>query len=153
MSLWANLLEDGREIDRELVPREFWLKPLSFKPLGDAHFGVDVYTAGFHGDIEGGPHKNCEQNRLFRHRNGQNDLLAFNGDVMEMASGSAISVKGKGDELSLAAVLIGQISPEGSSDYEGEFDVKTRFNYAVNADIFYDDFMAYRRSIAFPKSI
>ncbi|MCB0362537.1 MAG: hypothetical protein KDD35_07440 [Bdellovibrionales bacterium] len=121
-----------------------WIKPLPFTKLFDSEkFNKPASTVGFHFD-KSDAQKNCEPNQMFKHPEIPG-LVVFNGDTLGGASGSAVAVPDRNNILTFAAIFTGQSIPYSQTEFEGDFDLARRYNYGIDGNEIYDEFMRYRK--------
>lgn len=137
-------------VDGSPVPSRHWLQPLAFRNLNWKSFPNLAMSVGFHWDRDWIAQKNCspfqlydfEENHFFTYPAQRKHLLMHDGDMVENSSGSAITLLNEYGRPELVAIATGQVT---SSD-EGNFDSKSRFNFAVEAQSFYKEFFRFRQN-------
>lgn len=137
-------IDSSRQSKRTRVDESNWIRPLPFRKLSDKErFGKPAMTVGTHFD-KADIQKNCEPNWLFKHPD-KAGMVAFDGDMLGGSSGSSISVRDEDNILTFAAMFTGDSIPYSATEYSGDFDLRYRYNYGIDGNEIYDEFMLYRK--------
>ena len=139
----------GREDKRrkQKIPKNRQVQPLPFKKFDRSKVPNVVMTAAFQADKEWVAQKNKDPFKIYEvPKTGHvlNDYpgtIIFDGDSNGSSSGSAIAMLVDG-KPHFAGVAAGYY-PEKTSFY-GEFDLYERFNWGIDSNAIYDEFITFR---------
>ncbi|MBK7842089.1 MAG: hypothetical protein IPJ71_00120 [Bdellovibrionales bacterium] len=141
----------SEQVEGISIPEEQWIQPLSFRGNHWKTLSNIAMSVGFHWDKDWVPQKNCspfrlyefDKNHPFVHPAQRRNLLMHDGDLVENSSGSAITLLNETGNPELVAIAAGQVT----SSEKGDFDKETRFNFAIDANGFYQEFVRFRKSV------
>lgn len=140
----------SKEVDGIPIDPEHQIQPMAFEKLDRSQLPKTGMTVAFQGDkVRGRAFKNCEPFELVsapREFEPNSNVLMTNADIMPGASGSALALL-KNGKPHYAAVVVGHRGEEGAG-HAGEYvprGPRPRYNRAIDANSFYDDFMDFRR--------
>ena len=141
----------GRESGhRQKVPQSRLIQPLPFKKFDREKIpNVGMYV-GFQKDKKWEVQKNCEPFKFYQAPQGEGHNLSLSpgtilhdGDTTNRSSGSALTLLIDG-QPHFTGVHVGSYS-SGAINSEEDFDLYRRFNYGVDSNSFYEEFMAFRQ--------